>query len=102
MLPGRRFALKTMGLGVVASATGFAALDDGVASAAEPSLLRIDGSRQIRFWLPGRLVVAGFRSGLEKMLSPAGGTEGSNPSPSTGESRVRTGDIGNGTYLRHG
>ena len=86
MLPGRRFALKTMGLGVVASATGFAALDDGVASAAEPSLLRIDGSRQIRFWLPGRLVVAGFRSRLEKMLSPTGGgTEGSNPSPSSGE-----------------
>jgi hypothetical protein len=37
--PGRRFALVTMGLGMVASATGFAALDDGVASAAEPSLL---------------------------------------------------------------
>src|SRR4029077_7598366 len=30
------------------------------------------------------------------------GTEGSNPSSSSGESRVRTGDIGNGTYLRHG
>src|SRR5712671_69959 len=30
------------------------------------------------------------------------GTEGSNPSPSTSESIVRTGDIGNGTYLRHG
>src|ERR1700737_3226705 len=26
------------------------------------------------------------------------GTEGSNPLPSTGESCVRTGDIGNGTY----
>ena len=35
--PGRRFALMTMGLGVVAGATGFAALPDGVASAAEPS-----------------------------------------------------------------
>ena len=30
------------------------------------------------------------------------GTKGSNPSPSSGESRVRTGDIGNRTYLRHG
>src|ERR1700738_400884 len=39
MKPGRRFALKTMGLGMVAGATGFAALHDGVASAAEPSLL---------------------------------------------------------------
>src|SRR6266403_1813592 len=38
-VPGRRFALKTMGLGMVAGATGFAALRDGVASAAEPSLL---------------------------------------------------------------
>ena len=37
--PGRRFALMTMGLGMVAGATGFAALHDGVASAAEPSLL---------------------------------------------------------------
>jgi hypothetical protein len=36
---GRRFALMTMGLGMVAGATGFAALRDGVASAAEPSLL---------------------------------------------------------------
>jgi hypothetical protein len=35
--PGRRFALVTMGLGVFAGATGFAALHDGVASAAEPS-----------------------------------------------------------------
>jgi hypothetical protein len=32
----------------------------------------------------------------------ARGTEGSNPAPSTGESGVRTGYIGNGTYLRHG
>jgi hypothetical protein len=38
-VPGRRLALKTMGLGVVAGATGFAALRDGVTSAAEPSLL---------------------------------------------------------------
>ncbi len=38
-VPGRRFALMTMGLGMVAGATGFAALPDGVASAAEPSLL---------------------------------------------------------------
>src|ERR1700720_3987636 len=37
--PGPRFALMTMGLGMVAGATGFAALHDGVASAAEPSLL---------------------------------------------------------------
>jgi hypothetical protein len=37
--PGRRVALMTMGLGMVAGATGFAALRDGVASAAEPSLL---------------------------------------------------------------
>jgi hypothetical protein len=36
---GRRFALRTMGLGMVAGATGFAALRDGVASAGEPSLL---------------------------------------------------------------
>src|ERR1700756_2107903 len=36
---GRRFALMTMGLGMVAGATGFAALHDGVASGAEPSLL---------------------------------------------------------------
>src|SRR5438132_13571980 len=38
-VPGRRFALMTMGLGMVAGATGFTALPDGVASAAEPSLL---------------------------------------------------------------
>jgi hypothetical protein len=38
-LPGRRRALMTMGLGMVAGATGFAALHDGVASAGEPSLL---------------------------------------------------------------
>src|SRR5260370_41509459 len=37
--PGRRFALMTMGLGMVAGATGLTALRDGVASAAEPSLL---------------------------------------------------------------
>lgn len=37
--PGRRSILMTMGLGTVAGATGFAALHDGVASAAEPSLL---------------------------------------------------------------
>ena len=37
--PGRRFALMTMGLGMVAGAAGFAALHDGVASAAERSLL---------------------------------------------------------------
>jgi hypothetical protein len=39
---------------------------------------------KIRFWLPGRSVVAGFQGGLEKML-PTTGTEGSNPSPSSGE-----------------
>ena len=38
-LPGRRRVLITMGLGVVAGATGVAALHDGVASAGEPSLL---------------------------------------------------------------
>jgi hypothetical protein len=38
-LPARRKALMTMGLGMVAGATGFAALHDGVASAGEPSLL---------------------------------------------------------------
>ena len=27
---------------------------------------------KIRFWLPGRFVVAGFRGDLEKMLSPTG------------------------------
>src|SRR5437588_6511241 len=37
--PGRRVALMTMGLGMVAGATGFAALRDGAASAAEPPLL---------------------------------------------------------------
>src|SRR5260370_16756143 len=37
--PGRRFALMTMGLGMVAGAAGFAALHDGAARAAEPSLL---------------------------------------------------------------
>jgi hypothetical protein len=37
--PGRRFALRTLGLGIAAGATGFAALRDGAASAAEPSLL---------------------------------------------------------------
>jgi hypothetical protein len=37
--PGRRFVLTTMGFGMVAGATGFAALHDAVASAAEPSLL---------------------------------------------------------------
>jgi hypothetical protein len=37
--PGRRLALVTMALGMVAGATGLAALHDGVASAAEPSLL---------------------------------------------------------------
>ena len=40
--PGRRFALMTMGLGMVAGATGFAAPHDGAASAAEPSLLPPD------------------------------------------------------------
>lgn len=38
-VPGRRVALTTIGLGIAASATGFAALRDGAASAAEPSLL---------------------------------------------------------------
>jgi|SRR5580692_6186042 hypothetical protein len=38
-LPARRKALMTMGLGMVAGATGFAALHDGVASAGEPSLV---------------------------------------------------------------
>jgi hypothetical protein len=37
--PGRRFALMTMGLGMAADAAGLAALDDGAARAAEPSLL---------------------------------------------------------------
>lgn len=37
--PGRRFALVRIGLGIVAGAAGLAALDDGAASAAEPSLL---------------------------------------------------------------
>src|SRR6266851_2583608 len=37
--PGRRFALMSMGLGMVAGATGIAALGDGVASAAEAFLL---------------------------------------------------------------
>src|SRR5258708_30501969 len=36
---GRRFALMTMGLGMAAGAAGLAALYDGMASAAEPSLL---------------------------------------------------------------
>jgi hypothetical protein len=40
--PGRRFALMTMGLGMVAGAAGLAALHDGAASAAEPSLLPPD------------------------------------------------------------
>jgi len=38
-----------------------------------------------RFWLPAGFLVAGFRGGLEKMLSSTG-TEGSNPPPSSGES----------------
>ena len=38
-VPGRRFALMTMGLGMVAGATGLAALPNGMAGAAEPSLL---------------------------------------------------------------
>jgi hypothetical protein len=38
-VPGRRFALMTMGLGMVAGATGLATLHDGAASAAEPSLV---------------------------------------------------------------
>jgi hypothetical protein len=37
--PGRRFALMTMGAGIVVGATGLAALDDGAANAAGPSLL---------------------------------------------------------------
>jgi hypothetical protein len=37
--PGRRFALRMMGLGMIAGATGSAALQDGVASVAESSLL---------------------------------------------------------------
>ncbi len=37
--PGRRSALMSMGLGIVAGATGVAALGDGVASAAEAFLL---------------------------------------------------------------
>jgi hypothetical protein len=36
--PGRRFALMTMGLGMAAGAAGLAALQDGAARAAEPSL----------------------------------------------------------------
>ncbi|MEN3380678.1 MAG: hypothetical protein V7608_722 [Hyphomicrobiales bacterium] len=35
----RRFALMTMGLGIAAGAAGLAALHDGAARAAEPSLL---------------------------------------------------------------
>jgi hypothetical protein len=42
MKTGRRFALMTMGLSLVAGATGFAALHDGVASAIEPPLLPPD------------------------------------------------------------
>jgi uncharacterized membrane protein YccC len=45
--PGRRFALMTMGFGVVAGAAGFPALDDGVARAAEPSLLSETQRQQI-------------------------------------------------------
>ncbi len=37
--PGRRFAIMTMGLGMVSGATGFDALRAGAAGAAEPSLL---------------------------------------------------------------
>src|SRR5882762_3694669 len=37
--PGRRSALMTMGLGMAAGAAGLAALPDGAARAAEPSLL---------------------------------------------------------------
>jgi hypothetical protein len=40
---------------------------------------------KIRFWLPGRFVLAGFRGGLEKCC-PLRGTEGSNPAPSSAES----------------
>ena len=40
--PGRRSALKAMGLGVVAGAAGLAALNDAVANAAESSLLPAD------------------------------------------------------------
>jgi hypothetical protein len=39
---------------------------------------------KIRFGLPGRLVVAGFRGGLENAVSTE--DRGSNPSPSSGES----------------
>lgn len=38
-VPGRRFALITMGLGMAAGAAGLAARHDGAARAAEPSLL---------------------------------------------------------------
>lgn len=38
-VPGRRFALMTMGLGMAAGAAGLAALPDGTARAAEPVLL---------------------------------------------------------------
>src|SRR4029077_29815 len=37
-----------------------------------------------RFWLPAGFLVAGFRGGLEKMLSSTG-TDGSNPPPSSKE-----------------
>jgi chaperonin GroEL len=40
--------------------------------------------RQNRFWLSGRFDAVGFGAGLENMLSVRG-TEGSNPSPSSGE-----------------
>jgi hypothetical protein len=45
-VPGRRLALTTIGLGIAAGATGLAALRDGAASAAEPSLLPL-GARSL-------------------------------------------------------
>ena len=47
---------------------------------------------KIRFWLPGRFVVAGFRQ-VSKNGVPYRGTEGSNPSPSSAESRANRVDL---------
>jgi hypothetical protein len=58
---------------------------------------------------PVGIVTAHWEAAVRMAMAPtlaagiaAPGTGGSNPSPSTSESDVRTGDIGNGTYLRHG
>ena len=49
----------------------------------------------------GSAAAVAFFGDLEQVMTLFG-TEGSNPVPSSGESSVRTGDIGNRTYLRHG